>query len=297
LPLTGTTVDDAARRAEPAATEGTTVGRVRRALGHDRRRPTTGGGRRRIPGTTGGGRRRIPGTTGGGRRRTPGTTGGGRRSNAGHAGCREARGASRGNTGRCPVKHRVFPQLALRASRQRQQRTGHPCPLPGHDGRKPTTVGSPRWAEAHDGRRPTTSGGRRRTPGTTGGDRRSNAGHAGCREARGASRGNTGRCPVKHRVFPQLALRASRQRQQRTGHPCPLPGYDGRRPTPHPGHDGRRTARARRAETVATLVFRVRAEDFCRCDRGGPASSCGFPETEISWRTTAPHTATHPKAP
>jgi hypothetical protein len=204
LPLTGTTVDDAARRAEPAATEGTTVGRVRRALGHDRRRPTTGGGRRRIPGTTGGGRRRIPGTTGGGRRRTPGTTGGGRRSNAGHAGCREARGASRGNTGRCPVKHRVFPQLALRASRQRQQRTGHPCPLPG---------------------------------------------------------------------------------------------YDGRRPTPHPGHDGRRTARARRAETVATLVFRVRAEDFCRCDRGGPASSCGFPETEISWRTTAPHTATHPKAP
>jgi hypothetical protein len=34
--------------------------------------------------------------------------------------CREARGASRGNAVRFPVKRRVFPQLAVRASRQRR---------------------------------------------------------------------------------------------------------------------------------------------------------------------------------
>jgi hypothetical protein len=60
--------------------------------------------------------------------------------------CREARGASRGNAERFPVQRRVFPQLALRASRQRcrsASRTQRPQAAPRaalhvrHDGQRP----------------------------------------------------------------------------------------------------------------------------------------------------------------
>jgi hypothetical protein len=241
------------------------IPRARRSGGRRRTPDTTGGGRRRTPGTTVGRPTPHPGHDGreadaaprarrseddaaprarrsGGRRRTPGTTGGDRRRTP------DTTGGDRRRTPGTTV--------------------GRPTPHPGHDGRE--TDAAPR------AQRSTTRHHER--SGTTGGGRRPNAGHAGCREARGASRGNTGRCPVRHRGFPQLALRASRQRQQRTGHPCQFPGHDGR-------------------EAAATPFFCVSTGDFCRCDRGGPASSCGFLEAEISWRTTAPHTATHPKAP
>ena len=202
--------------------------------------------------------------------------------------------AAEGRGFRCSDAYSLSSRFGLPGNRARRSETAatdgrrqtarRACPLPGSPRREPRECGTvsgaaTRIPSACASGFPATGRDGRRPP-LQRADGRRHDGHAICREARGASRGNVERFPVQQRVFPQLALRASRQpgttvRDRRYGRPPRHAAAESRAAgsqTEHPGTQRPKAApRAPRNAAGPTVS-------------GGPRS---FAHHQAAWRAAA----------